>query len=210
MKLRDKIVVQALELFNKQGIANVSPNQIAASLEISTGNLTYHFKTKAVLIEAIYMLMEERFIASLGFEGYITLDHFRQKMIRINQYQEDFRFFFHDIVFIRRNYPKIAKRYNDISYRSVTEGRELIDYYIATERLIPEENGIDYDYLIQSIWMMGIFWHTHKVIIQRARPLKYATNLVDLSWYTILPYLTEKGKAEYDQINQMIASTSSN
>ena len=43
MKLREKIISKAIELFNERGISSTSPNQIAAALNISPGNLTYHF-----------------------------------------------------------------------------------------------------------------------------------------------------------------------
>ena len=57
MKLKEKILLKAVELFNEQGISSTSPNQIAAALNISPGNLTYHFKTKAILVKEVYERM---------------------------------------------------------------------------------------------------------------------------------------------------------
>lgn len=49
MKLKEKILIKAIELFNEKGISSTFPYQIAAAMNISTGNLTYHYKTKAIL-----------------------------------------------------------------------------------------------------------------------------------------------------------------
>lgn len=42
--LRDKILETSIELFNKNGYAYVTLRDISDALNISPGNLTYHFK----------------------------------------------------------------------------------------------------------------------------------------------------------------------
>ncbi|MEM9820613.1 MAG: TetR/AcrR family transcriptional regulator, partial [Bacteroidota bacterium] len=99
MKLKEKIIQRAVALFNEKGISNVSPNQIAAALDISTGNLTYHYKTKANLVGAIYERMHRDSQDYLKVEGYLTLDDFRKSMLKFQTFQEKYRFFFHDMVY---------------------------------------------------------------------------------------------------------------
>ena len=41
MKTRDKIIEQAIELFNDKGAANVTSRHIAEAMDISHGNLCY-------------------------------------------------------------------------------------------------------------------------------------------------------------------------
>jgi AcrR family transcriptional regulator len=54
MSTRDNILTAALELFNDQGTAAVSTNHIAAAIEISPGNLYYHFRNKEDIIKALF------------------------------------------------------------------------------------------------------------------------------------------------------------
>ena len=52
------IIACARRLFEAQGYNGVSMRDIAKALDISVGNLTYHFKKKEALIEAILLAPE--------------------------------------------------------------------------------------------------------------------------------------------------------
>jgi AcrR family transcriptional regulator len=60
MKTRDRILRAALTLFNESGEARASLSQIAAELDISEGNLWYHFRTKRDLVTALLDELEVR------------------------------------------------------------------------------------------------------------------------------------------------------
>jgi AcrR family transcriptional regulator len=58
---KNRIISSAVSLFNERGFVNVTMRDLAQELGISLGNLTYHFKRKDDLIEAIHQqLIEER------------------------------------------------------------------------------------------------------------------------------------------------------
>jgi AcrR family transcriptional regulator len=59
MRTRDKILQTALALFNESGEAGASLAQIAAEIDISEGNLWYHFRTKRELIAALFEELEQ-------------------------------------------------------------------------------------------------------------------------------------------------------
>ncbi len=54
MKTRDRIAHAALELFNENGERAITTNHIAAHIEISPGNLYYHFSNKQEIIREIF------------------------------------------------------------------------------------------------------------------------------------------------------------
>ncbi|HAS42202.1 MAG TPA: TetR family transcriptional regulator [Microscillaceae bacterium] len=202
MKLKEKILLKAVALFNERGIANVSPNQIATALKISPGNLTYHYKTKAILMQTIYERMHQETLDYLDFDGYITLDDFRQSMLKFQEFQQKYSFFLDDMIFITRNYPKVAKMYEAANLKRLQQGRKLFDYFIATDRLLPETNGVNYDFLVLNVWMVGAFWTTQDKILTVPSPMTKPANMVEMTWHLLLPYLTEKGREEYFQISE--------
>jgi AcrR family transcriptional regulator len=53
MKTRDRILGEALALFNDEGYAVVTTAALAAHCGIAEGNLWYHFKTRHALLDAI-------------------------------------------------------------------------------------------------------------------------------------------------------------
>ena len=205
MKLKEKILIKSVELFNEQGISSTSPNQIAAALEISVGNLTYHYKTKASLVTAVYEKMHSDSQGFINLEGYLTLDDFRKAMKRFRDFMGANRFFFHDLVFILRKYPEVGEMYKASNLERFKRGRKLFEHFISTGRMIPEQEGINYDFLTYNLWMVGSFWNIQKKIIAPDFMFNQPTDMLDITWYMILPYLTEKGKEEYDQINEMLA-----
>jgi|GEM_PF-590666 len=204
MKLKEKILIKAVELFNEQGIASTSPNNIAAALAISSGNLTYHFKTKSSLIEAVYERMHADSQNFIKLEGYLTLDDFRKIMVRFRDFMVEYRFFFQDLFFILQNYPEVGKLYEESNLLRLKQGRSLFEYYIETDRMIPEIDGINYDFLMHNVWMVGAFWNLQRKIFTSGEIVGRSMDLVDMTWYMILPYLTEKGKEEYRQINDFL------
>lgn len=205
MKLKGKIINKAIELFHENGISNVSPNQIAAELSISTGALTYHFKTKANLIKEIYEQMD---LDSKDFlkmkDRYLSLDDFRRVIQSFRDFMAKHSFFFNDLVFILRNYPEVDELYKRTNLRRLKEGRSLFEHYVQTGRMIPETDGINYDNFVHNVWMVSAFWNSQTRIFNSSEIFNKPIDLVDMTWYMILPYLTEKGKEEYNQINNFL------
>jgi len=57
MKTKDRILNAALQLFNANGATEVTTNNIARDLEMSPGNLYFHFKNKEQIIREIFKKM---------------------------------------------------------------------------------------------------------------------------------------------------------
>ena len=82
MSVKEKIKETAITLFNKRGLSSVTMRQLAEELQISPGNLTYHFKTKAVLLEQVYLMMHAE-SSDFNLKSKIIVFHNVQKNIEI-------------------------------------------------------------------------------------------------------------------------------
>ena len=60
MKTAQKILLTALTLFNEHGENTVTSVDIAIELDISPGNLYYHFKGKDSLVNALMKMHEQQ------------------------------------------------------------------------------------------------------------------------------------------------------
>mgnify|MGYP001945006752 CR=1 FL=1 len=56
-KTQKKILMSAIQLFNKRGVGNVRLQDTAKKAGISAGNLYYHYKSKRDLMEAVLKYM---------------------------------------------------------------------------------------------------------------------------------------------------------
>ena len=58
-KTQEKILKNAIKLFNKNGVGNVRLQDIAKKSGVSAGNLSYHYKLKKDLIKSVLDYMSQ-------------------------------------------------------------------------------------------------------------------------------------------------------
>ena len=71
---RTEIIQVACELFFERGYSATSPKMIASALDISPGNLTYHFPTKEHLLSVVVQMLCEFQWKLLGIEAEKGID----------------------------------------------------------------------------------------------------------------------------------------
>jgi AcrR family transcriptional regulator len=116
MKTRDRILDVSLGLFNAEGEAKQTAVDIANALDMSPGNLYYHFKGKEPIIEALFDRFEEEMQIILGgSHGAVTSieDNWVFVYIVLEEIY-DFRFFYRNVGDMMERYPGLAGRFRKI------------------------------------------------------------------------------------------------
>lgn len=112
MKTRDKIKAKGLELFNQQGVRNVTLRLVAQELGKSYGNITYHFKTKSDLVNELYRDMVRELgeiTQGLARSQKALLDKMLEAPAAAFEVSLRYLFLFKDYVEILRTFPEVAE-----------------------------------------------------------------------------------------------------
>lgn len=130
MKTRDRILQVSLLLFNEEGEAQLSSVDVANALEISPGNLYYHFKGKDAIIRALFDRFEEemRVILRGSSGGVASIDDNWVYIYILLEEIYDFRFFYRDLAGMISRYPDLAGRFRALmAEKQITIQRILDD-----------------------------------------------------------------------------------
>ncbi len=118
MKTRDRILHTSLALFNEEGEANTTTIDIANELDISPGNLYYHFKGKDQLISELFQQYERALSDTLSAPiqaplstkaGSVEDNWYYLYVVLEEMYQ--YRFLYHNLDNILERYPDIRRRF---------------------------------------------------------------------------------------------------
>ncbi len=144
MKTRDRILLAGLRLFNEEGAAAVSTNRVATELEISPGNLYYHFKSKLQIVEWLLRRFEDemRPFASAP-ESVAALDDLWLALHLAFEKISEYRFVYRDADFLMREYPQLAPRLQRLTAAWLATLRRLYHGLVAQGVLRAAPDEID-------------------------------------------------------------------
>ncbi len=109
MKTKDKIILTSIELFNKSGVVAVTTNHIAKELNISPGNLYFHFRNKEEIIRHIFKLMSSETYQLWHTKKGDDLEHPLNLIERNFELFWKYRFFHREMYYLRRKDAQLNK-----------------------------------------------------------------------------------------------------
>ena len=108
---RNRILVTSLLLFNEHGVPRTTTNEIADEVDISPGNLHYHFHRKEQIVAAL--LDEFRADAKRVFatpdEEHVSIDDFWVFLHLLLEFTAAYRFLFRDLETLTEAYPEVGR-----------------------------------------------------------------------------------------------------
>ncbi|ERS90433.1 TetR family transcriptional regulator [Marinobacter sp. C1S70] len=116
VKTRDRILDTSLLLFNSLGEPNVTTLLISDELEISPGNLYYHFKSKGDIVEELFRAYEAEMLDLLAVpeEADVSMDQFSFFLHLLFEAVARYRFLYQDLVNVLSRYDQLQVRFRRI------------------------------------------------------------------------------------------------
>ena len=194
MNTQDKILNAALALFNEQGTAAVSTNHIAAAINISPGNLYYHFRNKDDIIRALF---ESLFTA---WDEIFQLPTYRapeltdiEAMITGNyQLIWEYRFAYRELAALLHKDSDLHTRYIEVRRRGYDGFAALIEAFANAGVLNRPETPQEQMELTELCWIISEQWPVNLEL--SGQPLDEAgiKKGIALMWHIFRPYLAQQ------------------
>ena len=201
-KTKEIILNTALSLFNTKGLAKIKLRTIASEMGISQGNLNYHFKKREELIEALYFRLVE------DINSHILDEPNKENILRVllemsNKVMLDlynYRFIMLDFVQIMRENKKIKVHFQKLQKVREQQFMYFFDVMIKSNLMRKEILPNEYKNLFFRLQMLGDFWISSAETSKKPLTKKLISQYEEIINQTIFPYLTNKGKKEYQSI----------
>jgi AcrR family transcriptional regulator len=123
---RHRILVASLLLFNEHGVPRTTINDIADEIDISPGNLHYHFRRKEEIVDALTaeFQADARKVLQPPDSETVSLDDFWWFLHHLLELKGAYRFMLTDTEVLADEYPKVARALRHFA-RAVNAAFEL-------------------------------------------------------------------------------------
>jgi AcrR family transcriptional regulator len=184
---RQEIMAAAKKLFNERGYNEVSVQDIAGALGISKGNLTYYFKKKENIIEAI-ITESAGGPPDLAPKNFAELDHF---LLNIQQVVQTNAYYFWHLAQLAQLSPKIHEKQRTVYRKNVALLAAAFETFLKKGLVRKETFPGERRRVIDLILMSSIYWLPFCALKQdQGKPAEYRKH----AWSIIYPMLTGRGK----------------
>lgn len=197
---RQRILDTALALFNADGEPNVTTNRIADEMEISPGNLHYHFRTKQDLIENLFSAFETRMLELLGpvEDQQPDIEDIWLFLHLVFETIVEYRFLYRDLTELCSRQRSIQQRFRGILKLSLETAQSLLEGLRRAGQLNASDTELHG--VVRNIVLISTFWLAFDAVLERdgqAHPNRAAWQVMSL----VAPYLVADTR---DQMHQLL------
>ena len=194
MNTKEKIIDTGIKVFNQKGYGAVSIQDIANELEINRRNVTYHFKTKDLLLQAIADEMWEKIsLERQKRKDFPSFENLQHEIKRYAQFQKEYSFIFNDLHVVK--HPILEEKFHQFCTETIKDHEAAIAFAIKLGNMNPEPFAGAYYNLCLSLWALSMFWLPQQAI----RKVKDEEEIARVTWSLILPHFTEKGITSFKE-----------
>ncbi len=161
---RQRILDCSLAMFNAQGEPNVTTNHIADELEISPGNLYYHFRNKDDIIEQLFARFDARMDDALAPpDGRLPgLEDIWLQLHLVFECIWDYRFLYRDLVEILSRNRRLRVRFARILKRADDSAHQVMRG--LSRAGVMRASAAELDAAATNILVLATFWLNYAAV----------------------------------------------
>lgn len=168
-RTRDRILESSLRLFNAVGEPNVSCAAIADDMQISPGNLHYHFRNKDDIVITLFEQFEHELdeVLNPALRTALDLDGGRRFVRRLFETIWRHRFLHRDLNELLSRNRRLETRYGQLQERTRQACRALCASLAAAGVLQARDEAIDS--LATSMVLIATYWPSFEYVTHARR-----------------------------------------
>ncbi|PLK44106.1 TetR/AcrR family transcriptional regulator [Emticicia sp. TH156] len=205
MTTKERILHTSLQLFNEQGIDAVTVRHIAKELGMSHGNLCYHFPNTDAIAEKLYEQLINELNAVLNEPASldaVNLQTLYKLAAFVFEKLYKYKFLMQDFISLMRRIPSLKQKHRDLINNRRVFFKAGIDAGIQAGFLKPEIIAGQYENFFNQLFIIGDFWLVSAEILYEGKEEDKLLTYLNIAFTLIVPYLTEKGLAEYRELQK--------
>ncbi len=203
MKTRDRILHTSLELFNEEGEEHTTTIDIANELDISPGNLYYHFKGKDQIIAELFQQYELALSGTLTApiekplsEGDANIEDNWYYLYVVLEEMYQYRFLYHNLDNILQRYPDLARRFKRLIQLKRAALYAICQALLQQELLLASEQQLLG--LVDNMTLNLTFWLSYDQMLNGERDPGITIHQGVLQLLTMVaPYLGDEQLSFY-------------
>ncbi len=194
MKTKIRILESALTLFNRLGWVNVTLRDVSAALNISYGNVTYHYPNKEKLLETIYAAYQEG-LMEINRSLAEHPDKFLQMLAAPSatfQLSLKYRFLFVDFLELQRQYPAFMAEVLQSHQQRKQWWKRQLEELKHSGILRPDISDYNLEFMMEMSGMVRTFFFLQPALDEAdlaKLQFAYISQVNAVLW----PYLSEYG-----------------
>ncbi|MBU2955733.1 TetR/AcrR family transcriptional regulator [Marinobacter sp. F3R08] len=191
IKTRDRILQTSLALFNSVGEPNVTTLLISDEMDISPGNLYYHFKSKGDIVEELFDQYEHEMLDLLSVpnDADITLDQQGFFLHLLFETVARYRFLYQDLVNVLSRYQPLQVRFKRIKRKKTFAFRTICESF--QRQGIMEIGTKELDPLCEQLTLTSCYWSAFDTLshLENRETVDPGRGVYQMM-HLVLPYLT--------------------
>ena len=203
MKTKDKIIETALRLFNEEGEPNVTTNHIADEMDISPGNLYYHYRSKDDIIWQIFLNYEKKIndVLNLKDVNYTSMEDMWFYLHMVFEVIAEYRFLYRNLIQLMTRIEFLKRHFRHILALKSQTALNIMKNLAELGTLKADEQTIAS--LADQIALTATFWLNYSIAIydddyDEEKKLSHGIFHV---MRMVAPFLTDSERAVLDQLS---------